>query len=228
MGGAWPLFGLSVVHEDLTLREASDEDVVALAGIAEEGIVEAGQERFMPGLLLGRAATVEARYANFLRYHWARRSATSRERWELAFAVLIGGEVVGCQGVEASEFPVRREVHTGSYLAKGTQGRGVGSRMRALVLELVFSHFGVNWATSGFVEGNERSRRVSERLGYQADGIELLGGVDSGHAIESHRLRLSREQWLQSRPPWLTGVEWAGVDLARSFLGLTGMPVESS
>jgi RimJ/RimL family protein N-acetyltransferase len=216
----WPLFGLSFCHRDLLLREATDDDILALARVVEEGIVEAGNEHFMPRLLLGRAATLEQRFANFLRYHWGRRSATAPEKWDLAFAVVLDGSVVGCQAVHTSEFPVLREVHTGSYLAKHVQGGGVGTRMRAMVLELSFGYLGAKWATSGFVEGNERSRRVSERLGYQADGIELLGGVGAGEAVKSYRLRLSRKVWFENRPLWLDQVNWAGVNGAKTFLGL--------
>lgn len=217
---AWPLFGLSAVHRDLLLREATDDDVLALARIVEEGVVETGNEHFMPRLLLGRAATLEERFANFLRYHWGRRSATAPEKWDLAFAVLLEGRVVGSQAVHTSEFPVLREVHTGSYLAKHVQGGGVGTRMRAMVLELSFGYFGAEWATSGFVEGNERSRRVSTRLGYEADGIELLGGLRAGEAVKSHRLRLSRKLWLEKRPSWLDEVNWAGVTTAKTFLSI--------
>jgi len=217
---AWPLFGLSVVHRDLLLREATDDDVLALARVVEEGVVEAGNEHFMPRLLLGRAATVEERFANFLRYHWGRRSTAAPEKWDLAFAVVLDGRVVGCQAVHTREFPVLREVHTGSYLARRVQGGGVGTRMREMVLELSFGHFGAEWATSGFVEGNERSRRVSARLGYEADGIELLAGVGAGEAVKSHRLRLSRKGWLENRPSWLDEVNWTGVNAARTFLGV--------
>jgi RimJ/RimL family protein N-acetyltransferase len=110
--------------------------------------------------------------SRFLRYHWDRRSTTAPEKWDLAFAVFFDGKLVGSQAVHAREFPVLREVHTGSYLSRRAQGVGVGARMRAMVLELSFAHFGAEWATSGFVEGNERSRRVSARLGYEADGVD--------------------------------------------------------
>ena len=216
----WPLFGLSVVHRDLLLREATDDDVLALARVVEAGVVEAGNEHFMPRLLLGRAATLEERFANFLRYHWARRSATTTEKWDLAFAVLLDGRVVGYQAIHTSEFPVLHEVHTGSYLARQVQGGGVGTRMRALVLELSFGDLGAKWATSGFVEGNEPSCHVSARLGYQADGIEFFGGLGAGEAVKSHRLRLSRQLWLENRPPWLDEVHWAGVEAAKTFLGI--------
>lgn len=131
--------------------------------------------------------------------------------------MVLDDEVVGSQAVHTTNFPVLREVHTGSYLARRAQGRGVGKRMRAMVLELSFGYFGAQWATSGFVEGNERSRRLSARLGYEAEGIDLLLGA--GHAVESHRLRLSRERWLKRRPPWLDEVCLAGVGGAAAFLG---------
>jgi RimJ/RimL family protein N-acetyltransferase len=174
----------------------------------------------MPGLLLGRAATVEERIANFLRYHWGRRSATVPAKWDLAFAVLLDGRVVGSQAVHTSEFAVRREVHTGSYLARHVQGSGVGTRMRAMVLELSFGYLEAQWATSGFVEGNERSRRLSARLGYEADGIEFIGGSGAAGAVKSYRLRLSRKRWLENRPSWLDEVGWTGVNGAKTFLGI--------
>ena len=31
----WPLFGLSIAHRDLLLREATDDDVLALARVVE-------------------------------------------------------------------------------------------------------------------------------------------------------------------------------------------------
>jgi RimJ/RimL family protein N-acetyltransferase len=218
----WPLLGLSAVHRDLLLREATDDDVVALAGVVEEGLVEPGEEHFMPRLLLGRAATLEERFASFLRYHRERRVATAPDKWDLAFAVVLDGKVVGCQAVHTTNFPVLGEVHTGSYLARQVQGRGVGTRMRAMVLDLAFGHFGAQWATSGYVEGNERSRRISERLGYEVDGIELLAG--GGRAVESHRLRLSRNSWSANRPSWLDQVSFAGVEAAAACLGIEPFP----
>ena len=216
----WPLFGLSISHRDLLLREVTDDDVLALARVVEGGVVEVGNEHFMPRLLLGRAATIEERAANFLRYHWGRRSTTAPEKWDLAFAVVLDGTVVGSQAVHTKEFPVVREVHTGSYLARDAQGAGVGTRMRAMVLELSFGCFGAEWATSGFVEGNEPSRRLSARLGYEADGIEPLSWPGAGEAVKSYRLRLTRKRWLENRPQWLDEVNWTGVSRAKAFLGI--------
>jgi hypothetical protein len=109
------------------LREATDDDVLALARVVEEGVVEPGNELFMPRLLLGRAATLEGRSANFLRYHWGRRSTTAPEKWDLVFAVFFEGKLVGSQAVDTREFPVPREVHSGPYLSRRAQGFGVGA-----------------------------------------------------------------------------------------------------
>jgi RimJ/RimL family protein N-acetyltransferase len=219
----WPLFGLSVAHHGLLLREATDQDVLALAHVVEDGIVQPGNELFLPRLLLGRAATCEERLANFMTYHWARRSSTTPGNWDLAFAVLVEGNVVGCQSLRARDFQLLREVGTGSYLARHVQGCGLGTRMRALVLELSFGLLGAQWATSGFVEGNEPSQRLSARLGYENDGIELLGAPGASAPIKSYRLRLSREHWAGTRPPWLDEVSWSGVGTAKTFLGMDNL-----
>jgi RimJ/RimL family protein N-acetyltransferase len=219
MSPTWSLFALKVRHGELEMREATDADLGALFLIVEAGVVEPGQERFMPRLLLGRAPTAQERHDQFFRYHWGRRAETSPRVWGLALAVLVDGEVVGCQSVHTRDFEVLREVHTGSFLARPAQGRGFGHRMRALALDLSFGGLGAQWAASGFVEGNERSQRISARLGYEPDGVELVA-APNGEAVQSHRLRLSRQRWLERRPAWLDQVEWSGVAEARAALGL--------
>ena len=105
--------------------------------------------------------------------------------------MLLDGTVVGCQAIHTSEFPVLHEVHTGSYLARQVQGGGVGTRMRALVLELSFGDLGGKVGDEWVRRGNQPSCHVSARLGYQADGIEFFGGLGAGEAVKSQRLRPS-------------------------------------
>ena len=61
---------------------------------------------------------------------------------------------------------------TGSWLGRSFQGRGIGTEMRAAVLELAFRGLGAATAESGALEGNAASARVSEKLGYRHDGLE--------------------------------------------------------
>lgn len=215
---AWPLFELTLSHGDLLMREATDDDVLALAGLVEDGIVEPGTEYFMPNLLLGRRPTLGERRADFLRYHWGRRARTSASAWEIAFAVVRDGEVIGSQAVHGREFAVRREVMTGSYLGRRHQGRGIGTRMRAMALELAFGHLRARWARSGYLEGNVRSAAVSRRLGYEADGIGVIDAA--GEARTEYRVRLGAESWRVHRPAWLDEMVVNGAGEAGRFLGL--------
>jgi RimJ/RimL family protein N-acetyltransferase len=69
--------------------------------------------------------------------------------------------------------------------------------MRAAVLELAFAVLGAERATSGAIDGNIASRRVSEKLGYREVGRSTVAprGVDVGHAD----LELTRAEWQASR-----------------------------
>ncbi len=97
--------------------------------------------------------------------------------------MLLDGRVVGNQTVHTREFPVLREVHTGSYLARHVQGAGVGARMRAMVLELSFGYFGAEWATSGFVEGNERPAAYRPVLAMKLMGSSFSGAREPGRPL---------------------------------------------
>lgn len=218
MERAWPPFGLTLTHEDLHLREATDDDVLALAGIVERGIVAAGSEHFMPYLLLDRPDTEAARYAKFVQYHWGRRGSFAPDKWDLCFAIVVDGRVVGCQSAHTRSYQVLRDVHTGSYLTPSVHGRRIGSRMRAMVLELFFGHLGALSACSGYMTGNDRSLKVSTRLGYEPDGVELYDV--GGRRLESNRVRVTRERWLEHRPAWLDAVILTGVEGLRGFVGI--------
>ncbi|MDY7102696.1 MAG: GNAT family protein [Actinomycetota bacterium] len=217
LAGVWPLFGLRLVHDDLELRPVTDDDAVALADLLEDPIVPAGQEYFVPRLLIGRAATRQERAQEMLRYHWTTRAGTRPERWEVPFAVVHDGTVVGTQSSRAEDFAVVGNVHTGSFLAGSAQGRGIGGRMRAMVLEWAFAHLGAVGVSSGYMTGNERSARISARLGYEPDGVRF-------HAFEGvrradHRLRLTRQRWLDRRPSWLDAMTVSGMEPCRGLLG---------
>ena len=54
--------------------------------------------------------------------------------------------------------------------------------MRAAVLELAFRGLGAEAATSGWLEGNAASGRVSEKLGYRETGVSEVSPRDAGAA----------------------------------------------
>jgi RimJ/RimL family protein N-acetyltransferase len=105
------------------------------------------------------------------------------------------------QGVGAERFAVTRAVSSGSWLGRPFQGVGTGRLMRAVMLEFAFTHLGATQASSSILDANERSRRVSLRLGYQPNGTDarVVRDVRRGE----QRYLLEREAWLRrdDRPP---------------------------
>jgi RimJ/RimL family protein N-acetyltransferase len=218
-GAAWPLFGLRLHHGDLALRVVTDADALALAAVVEFGLLPAEHQHFLP--MLGHLEdTAEQRRRGFLRFHWGVRAALTADDWELPFTVVRDGQVIGTQSLAATSFPLLRTVHTGSYLAGAEQGRGLGTRMRAMVLELAFAHLGAARATSSFAAGNTRSAGVSARLGYQDNGVDHVVTGDVCHPQQ--RLLLGRDDWAAHRPEWLDEMTVKGVDACLSMLGATG------
>ena len=65
--------------------------------------------------------------------------------------------------------------------------------MRAAALHLAFAGFDATDAVSGAFDDNVSSLRVSEKLGYEPDGIERLAA--HGRATTTRRLRLTRDRW---------------------------------
>ena len=86
--------------------------------------------------------------------------------------------------------------------------------MRTAVLELAFRALGATRATSGALDGNDASLRVSEKLGYRLVGRSTVAprGVEIGHAD----LELRREEW---QPPF--PVEIRGLAPCLPLFGLT-------
>lgn len=215
--GAWPLWGLRLTHGDLELRVVRDADAVALGRIIHTVLPE-DTAHHLPNLTVNAIApTEEETVRRSLQYQWSLRASVSPSSWALPFAVVESGRVVGSQDLRAESFATLREVDTGSYLVADARGRGIGTRMRAMVLELAFAHLGALSATSSHVEGNDASRRVSLRCGYEPDGVRLV--EFRGRRLIDHRLRLDAARWADVRPAWLDEAAVDGVDAVLPLLG---------
>ncbi len=186
----WPLLGLRLVTPRLELRLPSGEELGALADLAAGGMHHPGSTPFLvtwPGLPPGERARA------VIQRHWRHRGEWSADDWRLDLAVFADGQVVGEQEISARDYPVLREVSTFSWLGMRHHGRGIGTEMRAAVLHLAFAGLGAADAVSGAFDDNMSSLRVSEKLGYQPDGIERLAA--RGRVTTTRRLRLTRDRW---------------------------------
>ncbi|KRD07762.1 hypothetical protein ASE48_09990 [Mycobacterium sp. Root265] len=139
------------------------------------------------------------------------RDLTSRPGWTLDLAVLVDGVPVGLQSVSGFEqWPQRRVVGTTSWLTAPFQGRGLGTRARAAVLELAFAHLDAEAAKSWALEENTASTTVSTTLGYRFVDSHVL--AEDGRELIEHVYELRREDWLGSAArrriaPVITGAD---------------------
>ncbi|MGH9038852.1 MAG: GNAT family N-acetyltransferase [Acidimicrobiia bacterium] len=184
----WPLFNLRVRTPRVELRCPGEEDLIALARLAGEGIHAPGEMPFLTPWSVGENVA-----QSVLQWHWRQRAAWTPDDWSLELVVVAGGEVVGTQGMAARDFRVVRVVHSGSWLGRRHQGQGLGKEMRAAMLHLAFAGLGAESAQSGAFVDNGRSLAVSRALGYREDGENIRNR--QGVTTREVRFRLERPDW---------------------------------
>ncbi len=210
MGSLFPPFDIRVRWDGVTLRLLRDEEIERLAVRSKGAILPEGSP------LLPWTSVPSPDYErSFLAHHWQARGEMRPDQWRLHFGVYPArsADPVGVQSLLGTDFPVMRSVRTGSWLLADHQGTGIGTLMRAMVLELAFRCLGAREArTSAHVE-NDASRGVSLRIGYEPNGRRLLRQGD--HVVEVEDFRLLASRW--SPEP---GIEITGIEETVEMLGL--------
>jgi RimJ/RimL family protein N-acetyltransferase len=196
MAHPWPLFDLRLRTPHLELRLPTDEDLLELIKVARDGVIDEGRTAF---LVPWNELPSPAFERQFLLHSWGSRGSWTPDRWSLVLAAILDGQAVGMQEILATDFAVRRVVASGSWLGRRYHGYGYGTEMRAAVLSLAFDGLGADVAESGYFEGNAPSARVSEKLGYVANGRETF--AVSGKPVVEHKLRVTRETWRRDLVP---------------------------
>lgn len=190
----WPPFGLRLRTARLELRMPDPDDLAELAEVAAAGVHDPATQPFATPWTDG---TPEQRARNTLQWQWLQWGRWAPDDWSLEFVTVAGGRVVGTQAINARNFATLRQVGTGSWLGLAHHGRGIGTEMRAAVLELAFAGLGAEIATSEAFADNDASYRVSRKLGYLDDGSNRH--LVRGKALVSRRLRLDRAGWAAAR-----------------------------
>jgi RimJ/RimL family protein N-acetyltransferase len=188
----WPLAGLRLSTPRLELRLPTADELGELGELAAEGVHD--PER-MPFRVPWTDLPPAERARSVVQHHWLRLGDWTADRWALNLAVFEDGRVVGLQTLGAADFALLREVGTGSWLGARHHGRGIGTEMRIAVLRLAFAGLDAVDAVSGAFADNPSSFAVSQKLGYQPDGVERL--LVRGRPTTVRRLRLPRDRWLQ-------------------------------
>jgi RimJ/RimL family protein N-acetyltransferase len=210
----WPLFGLRLRTPRLELRVPDLDDLAQLAAVAAAGVHD---PEYQPFVVPWTEGTPQERARNTLQWQWSMWGRWSPDDWSLQFVTVADGRVVGTQAIDGKDFAVLREVSTGSWLGRVHHGRGIGTEMRAAVLELAFAGLDAEFATSEAFADNAASYGVSRKLGYRDDGTErhLVGG----RAVVGRRLRLDRAGWAAART---VDVRIEGLEPCLPMFGLEG------
>ena len=193
----WPLFGLTLRTLRLELRMPTDDDLVGIVAAIGSGIL--GDEPY-PFSTTWAHDPEPQRTWGALAFHWRCRAEITPDSFNLPLAVLLDGEVVGCQSIGASDFRALRTFSTGSWIAQAWQGQGFAREMRAAVLAFGFDHLGGTVATSSARATTGRSIKVSTSLGYRENGrVPCSFGDEVGEDV---RFRLDKADWdaLPDRP----------------------------
>jgi RimJ/RimL family protein N-acetyltransferase len=192
-----PLFGLRLRTPRLELRLPTHRELVELRELARAGVHPPEEMPFA-------VAWTDEPYSEewIVAFHEQQREAWQPDSWDLELGVWANGELAGVQGLFAKDFVETRAVGTGSWLGQRFQRRGIGTEMRAAVLELAFRGLDAKVARSGAVEGNVASLRVSEKLGYRVAGTGTVS--PRGVEVEHTDVELRREDW---RPPFAVEIE---------------------
>jgi RimJ/RimL family protein N-acetyltransferase len=210
----WPFFGLRIATTRLELRYPDDELAVALADVAAQGVHDPST---MPFTVPWTDAEPPGLQRGTLLHLWRRRVELTVDDWSLPFAVIADGAVIGMQEVGATSFPNRRVVATGSWLGANHQGNGYGKEMRSAVLTLAFDHLDALEAVTAAMADNVASRRVTESLGYEANGIDWA--APRGERRQMVRYRMSAEAWRARSDTDHVAVH--GIEPCREVLGLS-------
>jgi RimJ/RimL family protein N-acetyltransferase len=210
----WPLFDLVVRTPRLELRGITDEVALELAQLAAQGIHDPG---FMPFAFEWTDVEPPQLLVNTMQFYWRCRAETSAASWNLNFAVVVDGEVVGTTGMMANHFPTLRVFETGSWLGRRFQGRGIGTEMRLATLQLGFEGFDARLATTSAFVDNPPSLGVTRTLGYTSQGETTK--LRRGEPAVSKHFDMTREYWAEHLRR--DDIELIGVEPVRDLLGIS-------
>ena len=210
----WPLFDVEVSTPRLTLRYIDDELGKELAALALGGVHD---DDWTPFAVPWTDAPPEDLGPNCFRHWWKCRMDTTVDDWNINLAVIADGELVGASGLGAIKFPTTRWFETGSWLGLEHQGRGLGTELRIATLHLGFVGFDAETAGTGAFRDNAASLRVTEKLGYEPNGVEPQ--ERRGEPAETLKYRMTRRHF--DDHVRRDDIEIVGDDAARDFLGIS-------
>lgn len=105
-----------------------------------------------------------------------------------------GRQLMGCIGLHGIDW-ANRYTALGYWLGQPFQGRGLMTQATRGVIDLVFSHYGLNRIEIRAAVGNAKSRAIPERLGFRQEGIIRDAEWLYDHYVDHAVYGLLRADW---------------------------------
>lgn len=188
----FPPLGLRITSGDMTLRLLADDDLPEFAALVRKPIFDDPHADYV---FPWYRKDPDVREREALQYQWSLRAWIRPEKWEISFGVFVDGELVGMQDIRAVDLAVRRTVESGSWLTASAHGRGLGSRMRRMIVAFAFDYLGANRAQSGAYLGNDSSARASRACGYRENGT--TAHVEDGARLVAQQYLVTPETFVR-------------------------------
>lgn len=209
----WPLLDLEVRTPRLTLRYLDDSLAREVLVVAARGIHDPS---VMPFSIPWTDLPSPQMEQEAMRFYARTRAEVRPDSWNLQFAVIADGDVIGACDLMADNFSTLRQFTTGSWLGRAFQGRGFGKEMRMAALTLGFDGLDALFALTGAWHDNAASVGVTSALGYVEEGRRRALRRDQPDDLVGYRMSLERWHTIRRDDIVLTSI-----DGVRDFLGLS-------
>jgi RimJ/RimL family protein N-acetyltransferase len=144
---------------------------------------------------------------------WLRKVATDPN--QIVWAIEHGGLLVGVTGIHAIDWPNQHGT-TGTLIGdKKAWGKGIAGELMKLRADYAFQQTTLRKLKSGFIEGNEASRRAQMAAGYRECGRRRQEYFRDSRWLDHIDTELLREDWALKIPSPLRGGQGEGLQARR-------------
>ena len=130
--------------------------------------------------------------------HWYKTRNEQTDRLDLMIVDRTEGNLVG----EAVVNLYDEKKHSMNFrILIGPRGRnrGLGTEATQLTIDYLFTNTTLNELTLGVFDFNPRAKHVYEKVGFVVESVDEKDLVFEGEWIDSINMKLTREEWLNSR-----------------------------
>jgi ribosomal-protein-serine acetyltransferase len=176
---------VDIVDGPLTLRPLDGEEAAALFRLIDGDRDRLGE--WLPWVDETRSESDSARFI-------ADAAEERQRRRSLVLGMFVDGALAGTIGLHYIEW-FDRCAEVGYWVAREREGQGHVARAARAVLRFAFETAGLNRIVIRCAIGNDRSRRVAERLGFRCEGILREAHYVRGRYLDQHLYALLRREF---------------------------------